>query len=156
MARPIPEGFHTITPHIICRDAGKAMDWYKKALGAVERERHMGPDGKLMHGTLKIGDSLLMIADEFPDYKCFGPQTIGGTAVTMHLYVEDADSLYNRAVGAGANVTMPINDAFWGDRYGQITDPFGHSWAIATHKHDYTPEQIAEKAQAAMAQGCPE
>lgn len=148
MPKPIPDGFHTLTPHIICRDAAKAMDWYEKALGAIDLGRHAGPDGKLMHGLMKIGNSMLMIADEFPDFKCLGPQSIGGTPVTIHMYVEDADALYNRAVAAGGKPTMPIADQFWGDRYGVVQDPYGHAWSIATHKYDYTPEQMAEKMKA--------
>jgi uncharacterized glyoxalase superfamily protein PhnB len=153
MVRPIPEGFQTLTPHIICRDAAKAMDWYIKAFGAVDLGRHAGPDGKLMHGLMKIGSSMLMLADEFPEMKCLGPKSIGGTAVTMHVYVEDADAVYNRAIAAGGKATMPIADQFWGDRYGVLEDPFGHAWSVATHKYDYTPEQMAAKMQEAMAAG---
>lgn len=153
MVKPIPDGFHTLTPHIVCREAVKAMDWYIKAFGAADVGRNLGPDGKLMHGLMKIGNSMLMIADEFPDFKCLGPKAIGGTPVTIHVYVEDADAVFNRAVGAGAKVTMPIGDQFWGDRYGTFEDPFGHVWSVATHKHDYTSEQIAENMKQAMAQG---
>ena len=151
MVKPIPDGFHTITPHIVCRDAAKALEFYREAFGASEIHRALTPDGKIMHAAMKIGNSMLMVVDEFPEWKCLGPQSIGGTGVTMHMYVEDADALYNRAVKAGAKVTMPINDAFWGDRYGQIQDPFGHSWSIATHTHDYTPEQMGERMKAQMA-----
>ena len=151
MAKAIPDGFHTLTPHLICKDAAKAMDWYKKAFGAVEKTRHAGPDGKLMHGSFVVGNSMVMIADEFPDFKCLGPQSIGGTPVTLHLYVEDVDSVYKRAITAGAKETMPVQDQFWGDRYGQLVDPFGHSWSVATHKKDMSDAELAKAGKEAMA-----
>ena len=150
MVKPIPDGFHTITPHIVCRDAPKALEFYKQAFGANELHRALTPDGKIMHAAVQIGSSIMMVVDEFPEMKCLGPQSIGGSPVTLHLYVEDADSVFNRAVKAGAKPTMPINDAFWGDRYGQVADPFGHSWSIATHQHDYTPEEMDAKMKAQM------
>jgi PhnB protein len=151
MTKPVPDGYHTITPHIIVSDGAKAIEFYKQAFGAQEIHKHLGPDGKsLMHGLLKIGDSLLMLAGEFPPM-CLSPKARGGTSVTMHVYVENADALFERATKAGATVKMPIADQFWGDRYGVLEDPFGHSWAVATHKHDFTPEQLAEAAKKAFA-----
>jgi uncharacterized glyoxalase superfamily protein PhnB len=150
--KPIPEGFHTITPHIVVKDASKALDFYKKAFGAEELGRHLGPDGKsIMHALVRVGDSMLMLNDEFPDMGCRGPQSIGGTAVTLHLYVQDADKAFERATKAGAKVTMPLLDQFWGDRYGIVTDPFGHMWSIASHIKDLTDAQVAEAAKAAFA-----
>lgn len=151
--KPIPDGFHTITAHLIVGGAGRAIDFYKTAFGAEELFRMPGPDGEsVMHGEIKIGDSIVMICDEFPEM-CRGPKTIGGSPVTLHLYVADADASFNRAVKAGCEVTMPLQDMFWGDRYGKLRDPFGHEWSIATHKEDLTPEQIGERAAAAFG-GC--
>lgn len=144
--QPIPEGFRTITPHIICKDAAGAIEFYKKAFGAEEIARMPGPDGSIMHAELRIGDSALMLAGEFADMGCVGPQALGGSPVTLHLFVKDCDALFNRAVKAGAKVTMPIEDQFWGDRYGKLEDPYGHQWSIATHKYDYSPEEIKQKA----------
>jgi PhnB protein len=150
-SKPIPEGHHTITPHLVIRDAAKAIDFYKKAFGAVELGRMPMPDGKIMHADLKIGDCHLFLAEEFPGMSK-SPLALGGSPVTLHLYVEDVDSFFQRAVGAGAKVKMPIADMFWGDRYGQLADPFGHEWSIATHKEDPTPEEMKKRAEAAMAQ----
>jgi uncharacterized glyoxalase superfamily protein PhnB len=148
--KPIPDGFHSLTPHITVKGAAKAIDFYKKAFGAEEIRRHAMPDGSVMHALLRIGDSMLMLNDEFPQMNCKGPATIGGTAVTLSLYVADADKAWERAVQAGANVKMPIADMFWGDRYGLVTDPFGHDWAIATRKQDLTPDQVMAAAKASM------
>lgn len=146
MPQPIPDGFHTLTPHIIVSDGVLAIELYKQAFGAVENFRLMSPDGKsLMHAQLKIGSSMLMLAGEFPP-NCLSPKNRGGTSTYLHLYVPDADALFERAVKAGCIVKMPVSDTFWGDRYGIVEDPFGHQWSIATHKHDYTPEQIAANA----------
>ena len=146
MTKPIPDGFHTITPHIIVSDGTKALEFYQRAFGAQEIERFMTPDGKgVMHAQLKIGDSRLMLGNEFPP-TCLSPKSRGGTTVSMYLYVENADALFDRAVKAGCTVKMPMNDAFWGDRYGQVEDPYGHQWSIATHKQDLTQEQIAANA----------
>ncbi|WP_210009179.1 VOC family protein [Aquirhabdus parva] len=142
--KPIPEGIHTITPHLVCDGAADAIEFYKKAFNAVEVTRLAGPDNKLMHAMLRIGDSTIMLNDEFKDWGVLGPKAIGGTAVTIHLYVTDVDSAFAQAVDAGATVKMPVADMFWGDRYGVLIDPFGHSWSIATHKQDLTPEQIIE------------
>ncbi|MFB3906770.1 MAG: VOC family protein [Candidatus Eisenbacteria bacterium] len=146
MTRPIREGFHSLTPHLIVRGAAEAIDYYKKAFGAEERGRMASPDGKaIWHAELRIGDSVLMLNDEFPDMGAVSPLTNGGSGVTLHLYVPDADAVFERAVQAGGKVKMPLADQFWGDRYGVIVDPFGHKWAIATHKEDPTEEQIRER-----------
>lgn len=150
MVRPIPEGFQTITAHITVADAAAAIDFYAKAFGAVERFRMPGADGEIMHAEVQIGSSVLMLHDEFPEYGAVGPAKLGGSPVKIHLYVEDVDAAFATAVEAGCEVSMPVQDMFWGDRYGALTDPFGHHWAIATHTEDLTPEQIAERAAASM------
>lgn len=141
--KPIPEGMHSLTPHLVCDGAAAAIEFYKKAFGAVEQGRLPGPDGRLMHAMLRIGDSPLMLVDEWPDMGAVGPKKLNGSPVTIHLYVPDVDATYAQAVAAGAQPTMPVTDMFWGDRYGVLKDPFGHQWSIATHKQDLTPEQIA-------------
>ena len=152
--KPIPEGHHTLTPHLVVKGASQAIEFYKRAFGAEEIVRMPGPDGNsVMHAELKIGDSRLWLVDEFPAMGSLGPHGIGGTPVTIHVYVEDADAIFNQAVAAGAEVRMPIQDAFWGDRYGLIVDPFGHKWSVATHKEDLTPEELAKRAQVAFS-GC--
>jgi uncharacterized glyoxalase superfamily protein PhnB len=144
---PVPEGFRTLTPHLIIQDAGAAIEFYKKAFGAEELLRMNGPDGSsVMHAEIRIGDSALMIAEEYPQMGYRGPKAIGGSPVTLHLYVPDVDAAMKRAAAAGAEITMPVADMFWGDRYGKLKDPFGHEWSIATHKEDLTPEQCAERA----------
>ena len=152
---PIPHGMHTITPHLVCKDAAAAIEFYKEAFGAVEVVRLPGPDGKLMHAMLRIGDSPLMLVDEFPDMQVRGPQALGGSPVTIHLAVTDADASFKRATAAGASVRMPVTDMFWGARYGMVQDPSGHLWSIATQVRDLTPEQIVEamKSQPPM-DGC--
>jgi uncharacterized glyoxalase superfamily protein PhnB len=155
--KAIPDGFNSLSPHIQVRGAAQAIEFYKKAFGAEEIFRMPGPDGKsIMHAELKFGNSMLMLCEEMPGEGCgcTSPQTAGKTTAVLHLYVDDADSLYNRAVKAGAKETMPLMDAFWGDRYGQVTDPFGHVWSIATHKQDLTPEQIQNGAQEFFAGMC--
>ena len=148
--RKIPEGFHTLTPHLVVRGGAQAIEFYKKAFGAEEVMRMAVPDGTAIgHAELRIGDSIFFLADEFP--QCQSPQTLGGSAVTLHLYVEDCDKVFNRAVAAGAQVRMPPTDMFWGDRYGQVIDPFGHLWAMSTHKEDVAPDEMARRAQAAFA-----
>lgn len=148
---PIPAGFHTLTPHLIVRNAAEALEFYKKALGAeVLGVAHM-PDGKIMHAALRIGDSMLMLNDEMPAYGAVSPLAHGGSSVTIHVYTEDADSAFNRAVAAGAKVKMPLMDQFWGDRYGVVTDPYGHSWSIATHVQDLSPEDMQRAQDEAMA-----
>ena len=151
MTKPIPDGFHTITPHLVVSDAAKAIDFYKKALGAQEIERFMRPDGKaVMHAQLEIGNSMLMLGSEFPPH-CLSPKSRGGTSVSLYLYVENADAAFERAVKAGCTAKMPMTDQFWGDRCGQVEDPFGHQWSIATHKQDLTKDQIAANAKAFFA-----
>lgn len=145
----VPTGSRTVTPHIICHGAAEAIEFYKKAFGAEELMRLPGPDGKLMHGCVKIGDSNVMLVDENPAWNCRGPKLLGGTPVTIHLSVEDADKTFNQAVAAGATVVMPVADMFWGDRYGIVADPFGHHWSIAHHQYDLTPEEIGQAMQGA-------
>ena len=150
---PIPKGFHTISAHLVVRDAVRAIEFYKKAFGAEESYRMPGPDGRtIMHALLRIGDSSLMLGDEFPDMGAKSPQTYGGSPVTIHLYVRDADAAFKRAVTAGATVRMPLADMFWGDRYGRLADPFGHEWSVATHTRDVPPQEMT-KAAAAMCGG---
>ena len=154
--KAIPEGFHTLTPHLIVKGASQAIEFYKKAFGAEEIVRMPGPDGKsVMHAELKIGDSRLLLADEFPQMGSLGPQGTAGTPIGIHVYVEDVDAAFNSAVAAGSQVRMPVADMFWGDRYGIVVDPFGHRWSLATHKEDLTPEEIGKRAQTAFA-GCAE
>ena len=151
MTKPIPDGFHTITPHLVVSDAAKAIEFYKKALGAQENDRFMAPDGKsVMHAQLKIGNSILMLGSEFPPH-CLSPKSRGGTSVSLNVYVENDDAAFDRAVKAGCTVKMPMMDQFWGDRYGQVEDPYGHQWSFATHKQDLTKEQIAANAKAFFA-----
>ena len=150
---PIPEGYRTVTPHIVVRGAADAIDFYTRAFGAVERARMPGPDGKVMHAEVTIGDSILMLADEFPEWGAVGPLTVGGSSVTLHLYVEDCDASFKRAVDAGATSKMEPNDAFWGDRYGQVVDPFGHVWSLATHIKDLSIDEM-NAAMAAMGGEC--
>lgn len=151
--KPIPEGFHTLTPHIILKNASEAIEFYKKAFGAEEVFRMPTPDGKIGHAELKIGDSMLMLCDEYPEMGCLSPQTIGNTPVTLSLYVENADDVFNTAIAAGATVKMPLADQFWGDRYGQVADPYGHCWSICTHIKDMTPEEIAKASAEAFSKG---
>ena len=148
--KPIPEGFHTVTPHLICADAAQAIEFYKKAFGAVEVSRMPGPNGRIMHAQLRIGDSPLMLAEEAPEWCSHGPRTLKGTPVTIHLYVNDADATFANAVKAGATAKMPVSEQFWGDRYGVLEDPSGHLWSVATHVRDYTPEQMRENMQKMM------
>ncbi|WP_280154682.1 VOC family protein [Piscinibacter sp. XHJ-5] len=151
---PIPEGMHTVTPHLVCAGASEAIDFYVKAFNAVETGRVPGPDGKLMHGSVKVGDSTIFLVDEMPAYGALGPKSLNGTPVTIHLYVENVDAVVEQAVAAGCTVTMPVADQFWGDRYGQLKDPFGHNWSVATHVRDVTPEDMA-KAMEQMKSGEP-
>ena len=144
---PVPEGMHTVTPHLVCAGAADAIEFYKRAFGATEMARLPGPQGKIMHAMIRIGDSPVMLVDEFPEWGSVAPSTLKGTPVTIHLYVPDADALFQRAVNAGAQVTMPLADMFWGDRFGVVQDPFGHQWSIATHVRDVSPEEM----QAALA-----
>jgi PhnB protein len=154
-AKPVPDGYHSVSPHLVTREAAKAIEFYKKAFEAQEIARMPGPDGKsIMHAQIKIGDSMVMLNDEFPQMGAFSPQHLNGTPVTIHLYVKNVDEVYNRAVQNGAKPLMPPKDMFWGDRYGQITDPFGHRWSIATHIQDLTPAEMAKGAAEAMSKMC--
>ena len=144
--RPIPDWMHSITPHLVCAGAADAIEFYKKAFDAVELCRVPGPAGKLIHAAVRIGDSAVMLVDEMPGCGAIGPKARGGSSVTIHLQVEDVDAVVERAVAAGAKITMPVDDMFWGDRYGQIEDPFGHSWAVATHVREVSPEELQEAA----------
>ena len=131
--KPIPEGFHTLTPQLVVRDASQAIEFHKRAFGAEVRSISHGPDGKsVMHAEVKIRDSILMLVDEFPAWNTLSPLSLGGTGVTIHMYVEDADAAFKQAVSAGATVGMPLTDAFWGDRYGKLVDPFGHQWSLVS------------------------
>jgi PhnB protein len=149
--QPVPEGYHTVTPYLAVEDAAAAIEYYKKAFGAKERVRMDAPGGKIGHAELEIGDSLVMLSDPFPQSSTKPPKQLGGTSASVFLYVEDVDSVVQDAIDAGATVTMPIQDQFWGDRFGSVTDPYGHLWSIATHKEDVPPEKIAERAKEAMA-----
>jgi len=140
--KPIPEGMHTVTPHLVCAGATEAIEFYQKAFGATELSRVPGENGKLMHASVRIGDSVVMLNEEMPEWGAFGPKSLKGSAVTIHLYVENADAVFEQAVAAGARVTMPLDDMFWGDRYGKVEDPFGHQWSIGTHVRDVTPEEM--------------
>lgn len=143
----IPDGYHSITPYLILDDPASAIEFYKKAFGAQEILRLAGPDGKgVMHAELKIGDSMLMLSGEWPDYGTFSPKKLGNTPVSLHLYVQDADASFKRAVDAGCTVEMPPTDMFWGDRFAKVRDPYGHKWAMAAHMQEMTPEEIAEGA----------
>ncbi|HZZ95071.1 MAG TPA: VOC family protein [Usitatibacter sp.] len=148
--KPVPEGFHTVTPHLVCDGAAEAIEFYKKAFGAIEVTRMPAPDGKIMHAQIRIGDSALMLAEEMPGCASLGPRTLKGTPVTLHLYVNDCDAFVARAEKAGAKVVMPVADQFWGDRYGLVQDPWGHQWSVATHVRDVGPDEMRE-AMARMA-----
>ncbi len=149
--KPIPEGYHTVTPYLAVEDAAQAIEFYKRAFGATERSRMPAPDGKIAHAEIEIGDSLIMTSDPFPQSTIKPPKEIGGTSASVFLYVEDVDSVVQDAVDAGGTITMPVEDMFWGDRFGQVTDPFGHVWQIATHVEDIEPEEMERRAQEAMA-----
>ena len=152
--KPVEEGMHTITPHLICSNCSEAIEFYKKAFGAEEVMRMPMPDGRIGHAQLKIGDSNLFLADEFPDYGSVGPLTLKGSPVAIHLAVPDVDALWTRARDAGAKVRMELEDAFWGDRYGQLEDPYGHRWSLATHIRDVSPEEMEEAMKREMSMDC--
>jgi len=149
--KPIPDGYHTLTPFMTVRDAARAIEFYKAAFGAVERGVMKGPDGKVMHAELMIGDSILMMSDEFPEFGSLSPQAIGGSPLGLHIYVDNVDAAFDRAVKAGAQVEMPVMDQFWGDRYGRLKDPFGHKWSIATHTKDMSADEMKHNMEDAMA-----
>jgi PhnB protein len=145
MAKAIPEGYYTVTPHLVVKDAGGAIEFYKKAFGATVVMCMAEPGGRVGHAEIRIGGAAVMIGDEYPEYGFRGPQTIGGSPVTIHLYVEDVDAFVGRAVAAGAQLVQPVKDEFWGDRCGKLQDPYGHVWYFATRKEDVTPEEITRR-----------
>jgi PhnB protein len=149
--KPIPEGYHSLNAYLAVNDAAASIEYYTEVFGAKERFRMDGPDGKIGHAELQIGDSVLMLADPNPQSNYTPPKELGGTSAGLLLYVEDVDAVVMKATEAGATLTMPVEDMFWGDRFGQVTDPFGHGWQIATRKEDLTEEEIAERSKAAMA-----
>jgi PhnB protein len=146
----IPQGFHTVTPYLTVKDAKKAIDFYKRALGARERVMMPTPDGKVAHAELQIGDSIIMLGEECPERGCVSPQTLKGSPVGLALYVEDVDNIFNRAVSAGASVKEAVSDKFWGDRAGALTDPFGHQWTLLTHVEDVSPEEMKQRMEDAF------
>lgn len=146
--KAVPAGYHTATPYLVISNAAKAIEFYKEAFGAAELIRLATPDGNVMHAEIKIGDSPIMLSDECPDYNALGPLTLGGTTVSIVLYVEDVDTVVNRAVAAGAKLVMPVENQFWGDRMGTVSDPFGHKWSVATHTEDVSPEEMSTRAKA--------
>jgi PhnB protein len=149
---PVPKGYRTVTPYLVCRGVAEAIEFYKKAFGAREKMRMPMPDGKIAHAEITIGDSFVMLGDEQPERGATAPQTVGGTPVSVFLYVPNVDKVFAQAVAAGATVDMPLMDMFWGDRYGKLSDPFGHKWALATHIEDVSPKEMAKRSAEAMAQ----
>ena len=152
-AAPVPPGFRTVTPHLVVRNARGAIAFYKSAFGAKEKMVMSGPDGSVAHAELRIGDSLLMVADEMPAMGASAPETVGGSPVHIFLYLPNVDKVFAQAVKAGATVAMPLTDMFWGDRYGKLTDPFGHKWSLATHVEDVSPREMGKRAAQAAAEG---
>ncbi len=150
--KPIPDGYHTVTPYLIVKDAARAIEFYKQAFGAAERMRLTDPGGRVGHAEITIGDSTIMLADEFPEMGVRSPQTLGGSPVSLALYVADVDAMADRAVAAGATVVRPVKDQFYGDRSGTFADPFGHVWTIATHKEDVAPDEMGRRFEAIMKQ----
>jgi len=150
--KPIPDRYHTVTPYLAVDNAAEAIEWYQKALGAKERGRMEAPGGAIGHAEVEIGDSVVMLSDPFPQASTKPPKELGGTSMSIFMYVEDVDAAVKEAVDAGATVLMEVADQFWGDRFGTIQDPFGHTWSIATHVEDVTSEEMAERAKAAMAE----
>jgi PhnB protein len=148
--KPVPEGYHTTTPYLVARDAARAIDFYRKAFGATELMRMPGPDGRIMHAEMRIGDSVIMLADESPERGAISPQSLGGAGMSIFLYVDDVDTVFKQALAAGAKELVSLADMFWGDRWGQVEDPFGHRWQLATHKEDLSPEEIGRRAAAAV------
>jgi PhnB protein len=152
MPQPVPEGYHTITPYLAVDSATEAIDFYQRAFGAKERIRTDGPQGSIMHAELEIGDSLIMLSDPFPQASTKPPRELGGTSVSIFAYVEDIDSVYKQAIDAGASSLMEPDDMFWGDRFGSVQDPFGHSWTIATHVEDVSPQEMEKRSEEFMSQ----
>jgi PhnB protein len=153
MAKPIPEGYHSVTPYLIVKGAARALEFYKKAFNATELYRLDGPGGSIGHAELQIGNSRLMLADEFPDMGARGPETLGGSPVGLCIYVEDVDALFKQALAAGGKEERPVKDQFYGDRSGTLRDPFGHQWTIATHKEDISPQEMKRRMDEMMKQG---
>ena len=153
MANPIPDGYPRVIPYLIVDGGTAAIDFYTSVLGATERMRMPAPDGKIGHAELELGDSLIMLADEFPDMDARGPKAMGGTPVSLMVYVEDSDAVFDRAIEAGAKSLQPVEDKFYGDRSGRFEDPFGHRWDVATHVEDIPPDEMAKRAAEAMAAG---
>jgi PhnB protein len=151
--KPIPEGFHSVTPYLTVRGAAEAIDFYRRAFGAVELMRLPGPGGTITHAEVRIGDSIVMLADEAPEMGTRSPESLGGTGVSLYVYVEDVDAVVARAAGAGAKVTLPARDMFWGDRFASVVDPFGHVWGLATHQEDLSPDEIARRRAAVQGAG---
>lgn len=149
--KPIPEGYHSVTPYLIVKGGARAIEFYKTAFGATELMRMARPDGTIGHAEIRIGDSVIMLADENPAVGALSPQAVGGTPVLIHLYVADVDTVFNRGVAAGSTVEQPLKDQFYGDRSGGIIDPFGHRWYVATHVEDIAPEELKKRASAAAA-----
>jgi PhnB protein len=152
MAKPIPDGYHAVTPALTVKNGADAIEFYKRALGAKELMRFAGPDGTLMHAEIEIGDSKIMLGEEMPEQGCRAPGSVGAVSGSLYLYVEDVDKSFRRAVEAGAKALMPPTDMFWGDRFGQVEDPSGHRWSLATHKEDPSPEEMARRQKEFMAQ----
>jgi PhnB protein len=150
--RPIPDGYHSVTPYLYIRGAAKAVEFYKKVFGAKEILRMPGPAGQIMHAELKIGDSMIMLSDEHPQMGALSPESVGGSPMGLHVYVENVDAVVQKAVEAGAKLDRPVKDQFYGDRSGSLTDPFGHKWYVATHVEDIAPEELSKRAAAAMSQ----
>ena len=145
--KAVPDGMHSVTPHLVCAGAADAIEFYKKAFNALEEGRLPAPQGRLMHAMIRIEGSAVMLVDEMPEWGALGPKSLKGSPVTIHLYVEDVDTFVARAVGAGAKITMPLDDMFWGDRYCKLEDPFGHHWSVATHLRDVSPEEMQQAMQ---------
>jgi len=149
--RPVPPGYHTLTPYLTVDDAGRALEFYKRAFGAAELMRMPGPGGRIGHAEMRIGDSVFMLSDEFPGVStCRSPRSLGGTTFQLFLYVPDVDTAFARAAAAGCKVKTPLADMFWGDRYGKLEDPFGNEWGLATHREDVKPAEMARRAAEAM------
>ena len=149
--KPIPDGYHSLTPYLTVRNAARAIEFYKQAFGAVEGDVMKGPDGKVMHAELKIGDSIIMLGDEYPEFGSLSPESVGGSPMGLHIYLDGVDAAFDRAVKAGAQVEMPVMDQFWGDRYGKLKDPFGHKWSIGTHIKDLSMDEMKRGMDEAMA-----
>jgi PhnB protein len=152
--KAIPDGLTAVTPHIVVAGAARAIDWYKKAFGATEEMRMPDPTGRIMHACIRIGGAAIFLVDEMPEWGSVGPQALKSSPVTIHLMVEDVDTVFDQAVKAGATVSMPVADQFWGDRYGVLRDPFGHSWSVATHIRDVTPAEIQQAMKQMAEQAC--